>query len=50
MLYKTPESRAVVRKMKKEKSEKLVTDLFDNDDWLPGSEDFEPLTEEEAQG
>jgi hypothetical protein len=51
MLYKTPESRAVIRKAKKEKSEKLVTDLFDDDDldWLPGSEDFADMEEDEVE-
>jgi hypothetical protein len=35
MLYKTPESRAVVKKMKKEKSEALVRAIFEeNDDWV----------------
>lgn len=35
MLYKTPESRAVVRKMKREKSEALVKAIFEeNDDWV----------------
>jgi hypothetical protein len=35
MLYKTPESRAVVRKMKREKSEALVKALFEGeDDWV----------------
>lgn len=34
-LYKSPESRAVVKKMKREKSESLVKALFEeNDDWF----------------
>jgi hypothetical protein len=32
MLYKTPESRAVIRKQKLEKAEKLIHTLFDDDD------------------
>lgn len=32
MLYKTPESRAVLRKQKLEKAEKLIQALFDDDD------------------
>lgn len=32
MLYKTPESRAIIKKQKREKAEKLITSLFEDDD------------------